>query len=157
MLLPLLARDKAESGASYAMCVISEGARIAGEDNGDDVMRSLPGSDRDEMSVSRRLGRAIKQRLGFGTVIQELAYLMRAGEPDAMDRMVGLAFGGLAIQLVARNECARMVALKDGNYSHVPIGTLEEGEKSVDVSGLYDPSLYRAKVMRVEGMPMFLY
>jgi len=139
------------------MCVISEGARIAGDGNDDDAMRSLPGSEREEISVSRRLGRAIKQRLGQGTVIQELAYLMRAGEPDAMDRMVGLAFGALAIQLVARNEHARMVALKDGNYCHVPIGTLEEGQKVVDVSGLYDPAIYRAKLMRVEGMPMFLY
>jgi 6-phosphofructokinase 1 len=82
---------------------------------------------------------------------------MRAGEPDAMDRMVGLAFGALAVQLLARNEHARMVALKDGNYCHVPIGTLEESAKLVDVSGLYDPSTYRAKLMRVEGMPMFLY
>jgi 6-phosphofructokinase 1 len=157
VLLPLLARDKEESGSGYAMCVISEGARIAGDGNGDDSMRSLPGSEREEVSVSRRLGRAIKQRLGLGTVIQELAYLMRAGEPDAMDRMVGLAFGALAVQLVARNEFARMVALKDGNYCHVPIGTLEESQKLVDVSGLYDPATYRAKLMRVEGMPMFLY
>jgi 6-phosphofructokinase 1 len=157
LLLPLLAKDKVESGAGYAMCVISEGARIAGESDSDDGMRSLPGSDRDEMSVSRRLGRAIKERLGQGTVIQELAYLMRAGEPDAMDRMVGLAFGGLAVQLLARKQHGRMVALKDGNYCHVPIGSLEEGEKSVDVSGLYDPTRYRAKLMRVEGMPMFLY
>jgi len=157
VLLPLLARDKEESGSGYAMCVISEGARLAGDANGDDAMRSLPGSDREEVSVSRRLGRAIKQRLGLGTVIQELAYLMRAGEPDAMDRMVGLAFGALAVQLVARKEHARMVALKDGNYCHVPIGTLEESQKLVDVSGLYDPATYRAKLMRVEGMPMFLY
>jgi 6-phosphofructokinase 1 len=157
VLLPLLASDKTESGAGYAMCVISEGATIRGEANGGDAARSLPGSDREEMNVSRRLGRAIKERLGFGTVIQELAYLMRAGEPDAMDRMVGLAFGALAVQLVSRGEIARMVALKDGNYCHVPIGTLEEGQKSVDVSDLYDPSLYRAKLMRVEGMPMFLY
>ena len=157
VLLPLLARDKEESGSSYAMCVISEGATIRGEGNGDDAMRSLPGSEREEISVSRKLGRAIKQRLGFGTVIQELAYLMRAGEPDAMDRMVGLAFGALAVQLLARKEDARMVVLKDGNYSHVPIGTLELGQKVVDVSGLYDPALYRAKLMRVEGMPMFLY
>ena len=57
-----------------------------------------------------------------------------------MDRMVGLAFGALAVQLLARNEHARMVALKDGNYGHVPIGTLEEGQKVVDVSGLYDPA-----------------
>jgi 6-phosphofructokinase 1 len=157
VLLPLLAKDKEESGSNYAMCVISEGATIRGEGNGDDAMRSLPGSEREDISVSRRLGRAVKQRLGFGTVIQELAYLMRAGEPDAMDRMVGLAFGALAVQLLARNEHARMVALKDGNYCHVPIGTLEQSEKLVDVSGLYDPSTYRAKLMRVEGMPMFLY
>jgi 6-phosphofructokinase 1 len=157
VLLPLLARDKEESGSSYAMCVISEGARIAGEGDGKDTMRSLSGSEREEVSVSRRLGRAVKERLGVGTVIQELAYLMRAGEPDAMDRMVGLAFGALAVQLLARDEHARMVALKDGNYDHVPIGTLEESDKLVDVSGLYDPSTYRAKLMRVEGMPMFLY
>ena len=74
-----------------------------------------------------------------------------------MDRMVGLAYGGLAVQLLQRKQSGVMVALKDGNYCHVPIGRLEEGTKSVDVSGLYDPSLYRAKLMRVEGMPMFLY
>jgi len=60
VLLPLLARDKAESGANYAMCVISEGATIKGEAVRDDTMRSLPGSDREEISVSRRLGRAIR-------------------------------------------------------------------------------------------------
>jgi 6-phosphofructokinase len=157
VLLPLLAKDKVDSGAGYAMCVISEGATIKGEENGDAAMRALAASDREEMNVGRRLGRAVKERLGFGTVIQELAYLMRAGEPDAMDRMVGLAFGGLAVQLLQRGLEGRMVALKDGNYCHVPIGTLEEGNKSVDVSGLYDASLYRAKLMRVEGMPMFLY
>jgi 6-phosphofructokinase 1 len=50
-----------------------------------------------------------------------------------------------------------MIALISGNYSHVPIDTLEQGEKSVDVEALYDPDLYRAKLMRVENMPMFLY
>lgn len=27
----------------------------------------------------------------------------------------------------------------------------------VDVTGLYDPASYRAKLWRIEGMPMFLY
>ncbi len=45
-------------------------------------------------------------------MVQELAYLMRAGEPDAMDRMVGFAFGGLAIQLIQQKNTGRMVALK---------------------------------------------
>jgi 6-phosphofructokinase len=156
VLLPLLAQDKASNPAHYAMCVISEGARIRDEGNeGDDL--SMPASERSEAGVGQRLGKAITARLGSGVVIQELAYLMRAGEPDAMDRMVGLAFGALAIQLLQRGETGRMVTLTDGNYAHVPADTLLSGTKSVEVDAVYDPSAYRAKLMRVEGMPMFLY
>ena len=154
-LLPLLADDKASNPARYAMCVISEGASIRGAAEEDHL--SKPASQRDDLGIGHRLGREIGTRLGCGTVIQELAYLMRAGEPDAMDRMVGLAFGALAVQLLQRGERSRMVALKSGNYQHVPIDTLLHGEKTVDVGGLYDPSAYRARLMRVEGMPMFLY
>jgi 6-phosphofructokinase 1 len=155
VLLPLLAEDKATNPARYAMCVISEGASIKGEAEEDDLSKSA--SQREDLGIGRRLGRAINDRLGTGTVNQELAYLMRAGEPDAMDRMVGFAFGGLAVQLLQRGEKARMVALKNGNYQHVPIDTLLHGTKTVDVEGLYDPGAYRARLMRVEGMPMFLY
>ena len=156
ILLPLLAEDKASNPAHYAMCVISEGASIRG-DGGEDDDLSRSASQRGDVGIGHRLGQAISARLGSGVVNQELAYLMRAGEPDAMDRMVGFAFGGLAVQLLARGETARMVTLADGNYSHVPIDTLLHGKKSVDVSGLYDRATYRAKLMRVEGMPMFLY
>ena len=156
ILLPLLADDKESNPAGYAMCVVSEGAVLKGADE-DEGALSRPASERGEGGIGQQLGAAIRNRLGCGTVIQELAYLMRAGEPDAMDRMVGFAFGGLAVQLLQRGEKARMVTLTDGNYAHVPIGTLLEGRKSVDVTGLYDPSTYRARLMRVEGMPMFLY
>ncbi|MDP8994871.1 MAG: ATP-dependent 6-phosphofructokinase [Pseudomonadota bacterium] len=156
VLLPLLAEDKATNPANYAICVISEGARIKDEGEGAGEL-SKPAVEREDVGVGHRLGRAITERLGGGVVIQELAYLMRAGEPDAMDRMVGFAFGGLAVQLLARGEKARMVTLTDGNYSHVPAGTLLKGTKSVDVSALYDAASYRARLMRVEGMPMFLY
>jgi 6-phosphofructokinase 1 len=50
-----------------------------------------------------------------------------------------------------------MVALKDGNYSHVPADTLLGGTKGVDVEALYDRAAYRAKLAHVNGMPMFLY
>ena len=156
ILLPLLAEDKASNPAAYAMCVVSEGARIgaAGDDQAD---LSKPASERGDGGIGQQLGAAIRARLGFGTVIQELAYLMRAGEPDAMDRMVGFAFGGLAVQLLQRGEQGRMVTLTGGNYDHVPVDTLLKGRKSVDVGGLYDPAAYRARLMRIEGMPMFLY
>jgi 6-phosphofructokinase 1 len=155
VLLPLLRQDKDSNPARYAICVISEGATIGGEDQADDL--SSPAVQRGDAGVGQRLGRAIGARIGSGAVVQELAYLMRAGEPDAMDRMVGFAFGALAVQLLQRGEKARMVALIDGNYGHVPVNTLLGGRKSVDVNGLYDPAAYRARLQRVEGMPMFLY
>ncbi len=156
VLLPLLAEDKASNPAHYAMCVISEGASIKGGAEADSNI-GKPAIERSDSGIGYILGRAIGERLGDGVVIQELAYLMRSGEPDAMDRMVGFAFGGLAVQLLERGEKARMVTLTDGNYGHVPIDTLLRGTKSVDVSALYDKDSYRARLMRVEGMPMFLY
>lgn len=157
-LLPLLAEDRVSNPANYALCVISEGATLLGEagemPGADDLSR--PAAERDQ-GVGHRLGQVIQQRLGTGTVVQELAYLMRSGEPDAVDRMVGFAFGALAIQLLARGESFRMVTLSDGNYSHVAADSLLSGSRGVDVEALYDREAYRARLMRVEGMPMFLY
>ena len=157
VLLPLLVADRKSRPTNYAVCVISEGARLSSDADQSDGDIAKPATQRDDGSVGHRLARQIEERTGVGTVVQELAYLMRAGEPDAMDRMVGFAFGGLAIQLLQQGKHGRMVALRDGNYCHVPAETLLEGKKSVDVSALYDPANYRAKLMRVEGMPMFLY
>ena len=157
VLLPLLVADRKSRPTNYAVCVISEGARLSSDDgkSGGDISKSA--TQRDDIGVGQRLAREIEAHTGQGTVVQELAYLMRAGEPDAMDRMVGFAFGGLAIQLLQQGKSGRMVALRDGNYCHVPAETLLQSQKSVDVSALYDAQNYRAKLMRVEGMPMFLY
>ena len=154
-LLPLLERDMTDHPGRYAMCVISEGAAIVGEIGEDNL--SKPASERSDIGAGQRLSKAITSRLGYGTVIQELAYLMRSGAPDAMDRMVGFAFGGLAIQLLQRGEKGRMVALNRGTYDHVAADTLIKGEKRVDVDSLYDRASYRARLQKVEGMPMFLY
>jgi 6-phosphofructokinase 1 len=153
-LIPLLQRDKATNPAAYAMCVISEGASL-GDSSESDL--SKPASQRDEQGIGQRLAREIEARTGDGTVMQELAYLMRAGEPDAMDRLAGLAFGALAIQLLAAGTHGRMLALLNGNYGHVAIDTLLGGTKRVDVERFYDPVAYRARLQAVNGMPMFLY
>jgi 6-phosphofructokinase 1 len=138
------------------MCVISEGARLTG-DGDSDAERRLSATQRSEQAVSRRLALLIEERSNEGTIVQQLAYLMRSGDPDALDRMVGFAFGGLAIQKIESGETGRMLALRDGNYTHVPIDTLLGGTKSVDVEALYDPVRYRPKLTDVQGMPMFLY
>lgn len=156
ILLPLLAADRRSRPGAYAMCVISEGAKLAG-DEAEDGDRRLSATRRSETAVSRRLALLIEQRAKEGTIVQQLAYLMRSGDPDALDRMVGFAFGGLAVQKIEAGETGRMLALRDGNYCHVPIDTLLGGTKTVDVDRLYDRARYRPKLTHVEGMPMFLY
>ena len=155
-LIPLLLADKAANPANYAMCVVSEGARLIGE--GDDAERSKPATQRSDAGVGQRLARAIEGAPGgSGTVVQELAYLMRAGEPDALDRMAGMAFGLLAVQLLAEGIDGRMVALVDGNYEHVTVDAPLGGVKRVDVARLYDEGACRARLGRVLGMPMLLH
>jgi 6-phosphofructokinase 1 len=154
-LIPVLLDDKQTNPEHYAMVVVSEGARMSGEPENADLSKSA--SARADDGIGFSLARAIEARTDFGTVLQELGYLMRAGEPDALDRMVGFAFGALAVQLLEARTFGRMVSVKRGAYDHVPIETLLHGTKSVDVDALYDPQAYRAKLARIEGMPMFLY
>jgi 6-phosphofructokinase 1 len=156
VLLPLLAADRRSRPGAYAMCVISEGAKLAG-DEAEDGDRRLSATQRSETAVSRRLALLIEEQAKEGTIVQQLAHLMRSGDPDALDRMVGFAFGGLAVQKIEAGETGRMLALRDGNYCHVPIDTLLGGTKTVDVDRLYDRARYRPKLTHVEGMPMFLY
>ncbi len=155
VLLPLLLEDKRTNPAGYAVLVVSEGARLVGTEVDKDIAKSA--TARADDGIGHCLAREIEKRTGQSTVIQELAYLMRAGEPDALDRMVGFAFGALAVQLLEAGTYGRMVGVIRGAYDHVPIETLLTGTKSVDVDALYDPAAYRAKLARIEGMPMFMY
>lgn len=158
-LLPMLVDDRRCRPAAYAMCVVSEGAAIIDEPREEAELAEIakPATQRAAVGVGQRLALAIEERTGEGTIVQELAYLMRSGEPDALDRMVGFAFGALAVQLIQRRETGRMLAVHGGRYTHVPAATLLEAEKKVDVAGLYDAAAYRPKILRIEDMPMFLY
>lgn len=90
-------------------------------------------------------------------IYQSLAYLMRSGEPDALDRMVAMNFAGLAIDLLTKNRFGMMTALQDGRYTTVPAETIIQGKRNVDVKELYDVNNYRPKVFNVMHKPMFLY
>ncbi len=156
VLLPLLLKDKERNPESYSICIVSEGASLAGAAPVEDEI-DKSGTERDNINIGMQIARAIEARSSERTIVQELAYLMRAGVPDAVDRMVGFAFGALAVQLIEQDRMGNMVCLQDGNYTCVPADTLLKDSKGVNVSGLYDANQYRANLVQVEDMPMFLY
>ena len=99
----------------------------------------------------------VKQITGQNIIYQQVGYLMRSGEPDALDRMVAMSYAHLATQMILRGESGFMMALHDGRYGVVPIADILGGVRRVDVNQLYDSEQYRPKVSDMLSKPMFLY
>ncbi len=155
-LTALLVEDKARNPSNYAMVTISEGATLTGGEmmlTGDEDAyghRKLGG-------IGALTGELIKERTGEEIIYQPLAYLMRSGAPDSLDLMVATNYAVMAADLAVEGATGRMVALRGGTYTNVPITATEQGAKRVDVAELYDAEEYRPKVRHVGGKPMFLY
>jgi 6-phosphofructokinase 1 len=152
----LLLADRAANPSNYAMMTISEGARLL---EGDMVL----GGEEDAYGhkklggIGELTGELLKERTGENVLYQQVAYLMRSGAPDSLDLMVATNYAVMAADLAVEVGHGRMVALRNGTYTHVPIGVTKEGVKRVDVDELYDPETYLPKVRHVLGKPMFLY
>ena len=155
-LVRFLVEDRRGNPSAYAIVTVSEGAKpIGGEmhlsGEADAYGHKKLGG------VGQFLSQEIERRSGVSTLYQQVAYLMRSGEPDALDRMVATTYGYLATDMLLKKQSGRMVALRDGKYTTVSANVISEGRKRVDVDELYDVENYRPKVAHLLGKPMFLY
>jgi len=152
----LLAKDRAENPSNYAMVVISEGATIEG---GEIVQRGPADAhgNRKLGGIGQIVSDEVHRITGISTITQNLGYLMRAGPPDALDRMVAKSYGIMAVQLLSEGRHGLMMALRNGSYTAVPADTCLQGQKRVDIAAFYDAKAYRPRIARTCGMPMFLY
>lgn len=164
-LCQLLVDDWQRRSSRYAVVMVSEGAIIEGESGmhfesqevdqyghkrlggiGDRVAAHLK-----ELSAGFNNGRSIN------VVNQRLGYLVRCGDPDAMDSIVPMAFGHLALDLVLQNRHGRLVCLRDGCYDSVSIDVVAEGNKKVvDVATYYHTERLRPTYERFAHRPLFL-
>ncbi|MGQ9492003.1 MAG: 6-phosphofructokinase [Anaerolineae bacterium] len=155
-LAAFLLEDKRANPSNYAIMTISEGATIIGGTTVEWGEADAYGH-RKLGGIGQITADLIKKYTGENMIYQQLGYMMRAGAPDSLDRMVALSFANLATDLIAKGRSGRMVALRDGKYTHIPLSTVISGVKRVDVDELYDREHYRPKVANMLGKPMFLY
>ncbi len=151
-----LLEDKKRNPSNYAIVTISEGAQMIGGK----VIEYGQADAYGHMKlggIGQLTGEAIKKITGEDILNQQLSYLMRSGAPDSLDLMVAVNYANLAVTLIKRGASNRMVALRNGTYTSIPISTIMQGVKRVDVDELYDSENYRPRVRHVEGKPMFLY
>ncbi|HEY3380421.1 MAG TPA: 6-phosphofructokinase [Vicinamibacterales bacterium] len=155
-LVNYLVDDRKRNPSNYALLTISEGAHPKGgqifESGEEDAYghKKLGG-------IGYMVSQEIRKRSGINIMYEQLAYIMRSGAPDSLDRMVAVSFGSLACDQVAMGHTGRMVSLQQGIYTTVPLDMVVAGKKRVDVTALYDSQEYRPRVRDMLGKPMFLY
>ena len=151
-----IGEDRSRNPSHYAIMTISEGAQFkegeAVETGEEDAFghKKLGG-------IGHVVAQEIKKRTGIDIIYQQLAYIMRSGTPDSLDRMVAVSYGNLALDQIAMGHTGRMVSLQQGIYTTVPLGLVAAAKKQVDITALYDLETYRPKVRDTLGKPMFLY
>ena len=152
----LVMGDKRNNPSNYAMVTISEGAQMIGGKIVEYGQADAYGHKK-LGGIGELTGEVLKNLTGQNIIYQQLSYLMRSGAPDSLDLMVSLNYANMAMSLIMEKRFGRMMAMRNGIYTNVPISTITEGLKRVDVAELYDIEQYRPKVRHVDGKPMFLY
>ena len=155
-LADMLVSDKANNSSHYAMMTISEGAQL---EEGEMILSGTEDAygHRKLGGIGAVTGSLLTDLTGHRIIYQQVGYLMRSGNPDSLDLMVATNYANMAADLALEGMSGRMVALRGGTYTNVPITETSEGVKRVDVAELYDVDQYRPKIRHVMGKPMFLY
>jgi 6-phosphofructokinase 1 len=147
--------DKAGNPSNYALLILSEGATWEGHE-----VREYGEADafghRKKMNVADDLADQIRMRTGQETVVSDLSYDLRSGEPDFMDRLVGLTFGNMALDCLQEGTSGVMTAIVDGRFACVPIPDPSLGPRRVDVPNMYDVVRFRPIYSNRRGLPIFL-
>jgi len=162
-LAELLTGDRNRNPSRYAVVLVSEGARLTTQGG-----MSFEGEETD-MFGHRKLGgigdqvaAALKEYSGkynngrrIDVVSQRLGYLVRSGDPDALDSIVPMAFGNLALDLVLKNQFGRLVSIHRGFYDSVPITSVTSEKKVVNVPRYYNTERLRP-IYDFDGAPLFI-
>jgi len=162
-LTDLLVNDRYKNPSRYSVVLISEGAMFEGgemvfKDARTDAYghRKLGGIG--DLVASELRERAPKYNKGklIDIINQKLGYLVRCGDPDAIDSIVPMAYGNLALDLILNKKHGRLVVLKEGRYDHMPIGVITSSKKIVDVKKYYDIERLRPQYRRFKMKPLFI-
>jgi 6-phosphofructokinase 1 len=163
-LAKLLVEDRTRHPSKYAVVLVSEGAIMKEQRE-----MSFESDERDQYG-HRKLGGvgdkvaarlkdlSAKHNNGkrINVLNQRLGYLVRCGDPDAIDSVVPMAFGNLALDLILSNRAGRLISLRHGRYDNVPIDRVSGRKKAVDIHKYYNTERLRPVYKTLHGLPLFI-
>jgi ATP-dependent phosphofructokinase / diphosphate-dependent phosphofructokinase len=162
-LTELLVKDRFTNPSRYSVALVSEGATF---EEGEMIFEK---EERDQYGhrklggIGDRISTAITEtsaRFNHGVKVnvinQRLGYLVRCGNPDAIDSIVPMAFGNLALNLILNHSHGRLVSLRNGRYDDVPLDVVTSIKKVVDIEKYYNCDRLRPYYESFESKPLFI-
>ncbi len=162
-LTELLSEDRRKNPSRYSVVLVSEGAVFEGSDmifqsrETDAYGHAKLGGIGDLVSAKlKELSPQYNSGKQINVINQRLGYLVRGGDPDAIDSIVPMAYGNLALDLVLAGVHGRLVVLKNGRYDNMPIEVVVSSKKLVDVRRHYNTERLRPHYARFAMQPLFI-
>jgi len=158
-----MVKDRHENPSNYSVVLVSEGAMFKG---GDMVFKD---QEKDQFGHAKLggIGELVSDQLKtispkynngkrINVINQKLGYLVRGGDPDAVDSIVPMAYGNLALDLILKGVHGRLVVLKNGRYDNVPIDVVVGKSKLVNIEKFYNTDRLRPFYNSFEMNPLFI-
>lgn len=159
----ILSEDRRRNPSKYSIVIVSEGAMF------DDGGMVFEGEEADAYGHKKLggIGDQVAARLKelspkynngeqVGIISQKLAYLVRSGYPDAIDSIVPVAYGNIALNLLLGGKSGRLVSLRNGNYGDVDLAEVTATKKRANIMKYYNPDRLRPEFRNFENKPLFI-
>ena len=163
-LTELLVDDRNKNPSRYSVVLVSEGATFEGMDQ-----MVVQGRETDAYGhlklggIGDMVSEKIKEHSAkfnngkyINVINQKLGYLVRGGDPDAIDSIVPMAYGNLALDLILKGIHGRLVVLRNGRYDNAPLDVVTSSKKLVDLKRHYNIDRLRPHFKSFEFQPLFI-
>lgn len=158
----LLSDDRRRNPSRYAVLLVSEGVTIEeggmvfrGEQTDAYGHRKLGGIGRVIAAELEALSPRYNNGKKVGTLVQELGYLVRSGEPDYLDAKLPTAYGNMAVSQFAKGSAGQLMVLRQGRFGTAPLEVVTSRKKVVNVARDYDADRLRPTYADFEGRSLF--
>ena len=162
-LAELLSEDRRRNPSNYSVVLVSEGAMFEGgemifqDQTADAYGHKKLGGIGDLVSAElKKYSPQFNNGKTINVINQRLGYLVRCGDPDAIDSIVPMAYGNLALDLILSRVHGRLVVLRNGRYDNVPIEVVTSSKKVVNLKEHYNAERLRPRFRRFEEKPLFI-
>jgi 6-phosphofructokinase 1 len=162
-LVELMSEDRRRNPSNYSIVIVSEGSMFADggmvfeREEADAYGHKKLGGIGDQVAARlKQLSPKYNDGEQVGIISQKLGYLVRSGHPDAIDSIVPVAYGNMAINLLLEGKSGRLVALRDGKYKDVELKEVTASRKRVNLEKHYNTDRLRPDYKSFENKPLFI-